>query len=723
MKQPGLTCAPFTSSDAAALFVKQADEAVHIGPSPASESYLVGQKIIDAAIRTGADAIHPGYGFLSENAEFASAVRQAGLIFIGPSAESIQAIGDKIGAKELLSAKLPQVPLIPGYNGADQSLDRLVSEAKRIQFPVLLKASAGGGGKGMRIVREAKALQEQIETAQSESLRAFGSDRLLIERYFESVRHVEIQIMGDQHGHVVALGERDCSVQRRHQKVIEETPSPGLLPDTRQKMNAAAAGIGSLLGYEGAGTVEFILDTKTQEFYFLEVNTRLQVEHPITEETFGLDLVRLQIFVAQGYSLEEIYPGLDSIQPKGHAIEARIYAEDPDNDFLPCTGTICKWIMVGGQAVSDGGIRVGEGNGIRIRYDTGIEDDSQISIYYDPMIAKLTVWAPTRLQAVAHLERALGDTVLLGLTTNQRFLVNVLRSDAFRRGEYDTGYIEATKEHLLYLPAEITQSAISSLAAVHGGVHHKASKVPSPSLQETVIPALLFRWVHHEQQRTTLKHLPFSWRYIRYKLPKTEFAVNLDTTGDAQTCAVEYEELPVTHGTRKNGDFSGRKFRMWMHVQDKDKGAPIEVILGMVDFDAHEERVTGRIRCDIGGIQRTYHVHQERLPTTDEVVSFVYHREWARQIRMVRVERLKVRAAGLADGGDDVSPYTSPMPCKILKILVPSGSKVQKDQPLLTLESMKTEVKVYSRHEGIVDIRVSEGDLVEAGVEMCRVKS
>ncbi|KAJ3277702.1 hypothetical protein HK104_003045, partial [Borealophlyctis nickersoniae] len=327
------TVAVYSDADQNALHVKRADEAVQIGASPATESYLRADKIVSAALRTGCDAIHPGYGFLSENTEFARAVAEAGIIFIGPKPESILCIGDKSAAKQLLRAKAPSVSLIPGYSGDDQSTDTLIREAVKIGFPVLLKASAGGGGKGMRIVHEESKLHEEIQAARGESFRSFKDSKLLVERYIQHGRHIEVQIFGDQYGDVIHLFERECSVQRRHQKIIEETPSPLMDDALRAKMTGDAVTIGKLIRYEGAGTVEFIVDAQTKQYYFLEVNTRLQVEHPITEAVTGLDLVELQILVASGVRLQDT--NAKNVTMRGHAIECRLCAEDPANDFMP----------------------------------------------------------------------------------------------------------------------------------------------------------------------------------------------------------------------------------------------------------------------------------------------------------------------------------------------------------------------------------------------------
>ncbi|RUS15057.1 carbamoyl-phosphate synthase L chain, ATP binding domain-containing protein, partial [Endogone sp. FLAS-F59071] len=684
------TVAVYSDSDQTALFVRLADEAIHIGPSPSAESYLVADKIVAAALR---------YGFLSENAAFAASVRAAELIFVGPSAESIRAIGDKIGAKQLLSARASTVPLIPGYNDDEQSVEVLVREAVRVGFPVLLKASAGGGGKGMRVVRDEAKLLEEIETAKGESLRSFGSDRLLIERYFESCRHVEVQIMGDQHGHVYHIFERDCSVQRRHQKIIEETPSPALDKELRDRMTATAVRIGELLGYEGAGTIEFILDPNTRQFYFLEMNTRLQVEHPVTEAITGLDLVALQIQVAQGADLSKTSP-LSNLQSRGHAIECRLYAEDPENGFLPATGRVRRWKPVVGE----------EG----VRYDTGIEDGSDISIYYDPLIAKLTVHAPTRAQALQKMDRVLSSTIILGLTTNQRFLISVMRNAAFASGRYNTRFVEV-------------QSAI----LLKGD---QAAAVPA----EVVIASFLFRWYLREQDRTTLRHMPSGWRYVRYKVPREEYIV------EGARKALEYQFVGRTE-ERQGVKRGGWVFKVWLAASEGEERVERRcVLVGVEAEEAEEERTgsgiagssvslllrasAGKVRDPISalsnnfpdGIQREYDVATEISTQIEDEILYVHGKEWGRQFKVVKIDRFKSAAAEGVE--DDVSPYISPMPCRILKLLVSTGATVKKNDAILTMESMKTEVRLYSRHDGVLTLHVTEGQLVEAGTALCEVK-
>ncbi len=414
------TVAVYSEADSHAPHVVQADEAVLIGPGPVGQSYLVAEKILDAAKQTGADAIHPGYGFLSENAGFAEAVEKAGLTFIGPTARSIDLMGNKAAAKRRMIEA--NVPCVPGYEGEDQSDDVLVAEGKKIGFPIMVKAAAGGGGRGMRLVENEDGLAAAIATARSEAENAFGSGELILEKAIVKPRHVEVQVFADTHGNTIHLGERDCSVQRRHQKVIEEAPCPVMTPKLRAAMGQAAVDAAASINYRGAGTVEFLLDA-SGAFYFLEMNTRLQVEHPVTEEVTGLDLVALQIKVAEGDTL-----GLsqDDVTLSGHSIEVRLYAEDPAKGFLPSTGTIACFT----QLQQDG-----------VRYDTGIVGGQEISPFYDPMIAKLITTGPTREAARKLMIEALTRTALFGPRTNRDFLIACLQNETFAAGDFSTAFI------------------------------------------------------------------------------------------------------------------------------------------------------------------------------------------------------------------------------------------------------------------------------------------
>lgn len=414
------TIAVYSEADAAALHVRMADEAVLIGPAPVQQSYLDMAKILAAAKETGAEAIHPGYGFLSENADFARACEEAGIVFIGPSAEAIDLMGNKAAAKRRMIAA--DVPCVPGYEDQDQSDDTLIAAAKDIGFPIMVKAAAGGGGRGMRLVHEEKNLTDALASARSEALNAFGSDELILEKAIIEPRHVEVQVFADTQGNAIHLGERDCSVQRRHQKVVEEAPCPVMTPDLREKMGAAAVEAAQSINYRGAGTVEFLLDAGNN-FYFLEMNTRLQVEHPVTELVTGMDLVALQIQVAQGEPL-----GIEQqdVKLQGHAIEVRLYAEDTAQDFLPCTGRITSWKAAAGEGV---------------RFDVGIDSGQEISPFYDPMIAKVIAYGDSREVARHRLIEALKNTVIFGLTTNRGFLIDILNEEAFAKGEATTAFI------------------------------------------------------------------------------------------------------------------------------------------------------------------------------------------------------------------------------------------------------------------------------------------
>jgi geranyl-CoA carboxylase alpha subunit len=415
------TVAVFSDADADALHVRQADMAVHIGPGPARDSYLNSDALLGAAKRTGADAVHPGYGFLSENAAFADACAATGLVFFGPPAAAIAAMGNKARAKALMEAA--GVPCVPGYRGEDQSDQTMLAEAARIGFPLMVKAAAGGGGRGMRLVMDSDDLANALARARSEAARAFGSDELILERAIGDARHIEFQIFADRQGNVMHLGERDCSIQRRHQKVIEEAPSPFVSTEMRAQMGGAAITAARAINYVGAGTVEFLLDPAGQ-FYFLEMNTRLQVEHAVTEAITGLDLVAWQLRVADG---EKLPIEQHQVVLSGHAIEARLYAEDPENGFLPQSGTLIDW-------------RPASGEGVRI--DHGLAPGCMVTPFYDPMLAKLIAHGATREEARRRLIMALEDTVVLGLKTNRSFLIAMLRHRAFVAGEATTTFID-----------------------------------------------------------------------------------------------------------------------------------------------------------------------------------------------------------------------------------------------------------------------------------------
>ncbi|MEI6766869.1 MAG: acetyl-CoA carboxylase biotin carboxylase subunit [Bacteroidota bacterium] len=421
------TVAVFSSADRPSLHVRHADEAHYIGPAPSMESYLNIDRIIEAAKKSGADAIHPGYGFLSENAAFSDRCKKEGILFIGPTSDAILTMGDKITARQKMVSS--GVPVVPGSPGSINKDADILSIIKEIGLPVMIKASAGGGGKGMRLVRHEKDIKNAVRAAKSEALSSFGNDSVYIEKYIESPHHIEFQILADRHGNVIHLGERECSVQRRHQKVIEETPSPIMTPELRKEMGAHAVAAAKSVNYEGAGTIEFLVDAH-RKYYFLEMNTRLQVEHPITERITGIDLVKEQINIANGGVLNY---SQDDIKITGHAIECRIYAEDPDNNFMPCPGII-KHIT--------------EPMGLGVRIDGYVYRGYKIPIYYDPMISKMIVWSQTRPEAILRMKRALAEYKITGIKTSIKFLKKIMTAPDFVEGKYDTHFIENNHDFL-----------------------------------------------------------------------------------------------------------------------------------------------------------------------------------------------------------------------------------------------------------------------------------
>jgi acetyl-CoA carboxylase, biotin carboxylase subunit len=447
------TVAVYSEADARAPHVREADEAILIGPPPSSESYLRGERIIEAAKLTGAEAIHPGYGFLSEREWFARAVREAGIVWIGPPAEAIAAMGTKTSARTLATAN--GVPVVPGTTEPLANAKEAEKIAKKFGYPVLLKAAAGGGGKGMRVVSGAKEMAGALEAARREAKNAFGDDAVYLEKFVAQPRHVEIQILADAHGTILSLGERECSVQRRHQKMIEEAPSVAVSPALRKKMGETAVRAARAAGYVNAGTCEFLLD-KTGEFYFLEMNTRLQVEHPVTELVTGIDLVQWQLRIAAG---EKLPFKQENISPRGWAIECRITSEDASNNFLPSTGWIEHLHLPSGPGV---------------RWDGGIESGSEIGLYYDPMLAKLIVWGADREQAVTRMRRALVDLIIQGVETSRDFHVRVMDDDEFRRGDIDIQWLERRLTSILERrPSE----ELSRVAAIAGALLAERDRV------------------------------------------------------------------------------------------------------------------------------------------------------------------------------------------------------------------------------------------------------
>ncbi|GAB2177452.1 acetyl/propionyl/methylcrotonyl-CoA carboxylase subunit alpha [Dongia sp. agr-C8] len=511
--------AVYSEADRNALHVALADAAYEIGAAPPRESYLNQANILKAAKESGADAIHPGYGFLSENATFAEACAKSGVIFIGPPASAIRAMGSKSEAKALMEKA--GVPLVPGYHGADQSLKVLQTAADKIGYPVLIKASAGGGGKGMKVATSAAEFKDALESAQREAKNAFADDRVLIEKYLTQPRHIEAQIFGDSHGNIIHLFERDCSIQRRHQKVIEEAPAPGLSAERRAAIGKAAVEAGRAVGYVGAGTVEFIVEG--ENFYFMEMNTRLQVEHPVTEAITGLDLVEWQIRIARGEKLPKTQSEL-AIQ--GHAMEVRLYAEDPAREFLPQTGAL-HHLRFPDDARVDSGIRAGDA----------------VSIHYDPMIAKLVTHGADRAEAIARLRRALAATEVGGLATNLDFLQAILRQQDFAAGKVDTGFIERHRAELLpeAPPLPVNALALAALAVLRAGErdavtqsgdpHSPWARLPGWRLNRDAYADLVFQ--HGEAVLSLRAH----YRASGYALDLPDGTVEADATLDVDGAA------------------------------------------------------------------------------------------------------------------------------------------------------------------------------------------
>lgn len=573
-KQLGIaTVAVYSEADAMAPHAQLADHAICIGPAPVGQSYLNIEAILDAAAETGADAIHPGYGFLSENAEFAAAVEAAGLIFIGPSAEAIDVMGNKAEAKRRMIAA--GVPCVPGYEGHDQSDAHLVAEGEKIGFPIMVKAAAGGGGRGMRLVRQAAELAAAISTARSEAENAFGSGELILEKAIIEPRHVEVQVFADTHDTYVYLGERDCSVQRRHQKVIEEAPCPVMTEALREKMGQAAIEAARSINYRGAGTVEFLLDA-AGSFYFLEMNTRLQVEHPVTEEITGLDLVALQIRVAEGKPL-----GFDqsAVSLNGHAIEVRLYAEDPYNGFLPRTGTILKWVPA-------------EGEGLRI--DAGIETGQEISPFYDPMVAKIIASGPNREVARRRLLKGLKQTQLFGLSHNRDFLIDCLGQELFISGQATTAFIgDLYGDGPAREPVDQADLVVLTVAYFVSAEQEAARAVlsPSPSLSRfTTMPELrCFFHLRYEDEMIIAEVISDGQSMMvkiagqSHEVAITESAVGaLDLLVDNERFRADF----YLHGTALHASVNGR-MHMCENVTGVAEGAGEGAASGSVTAPMH----------------------------------------------------------------------------------------------------------------------------------------
>ncbi|MBA3998510.1 MAG: 3-methylcrotonyl-CoA carboxylase [Candidatus Accumulibacter sp.] len=523
------TVAVYSEADADARHVRLADEAVCIGPAAARDSYLQAARILDAARRTGAQAVHPGYGFLSENADFADACAAAGVVFIGPPSSAIRAMGSKSAAKQLMEQAA--VPLTPGYHGDNQDAGFLKEQADAIGYPVLIKAAAGGGGKGMRLVERGEDFVAALASCQREAAASFGSDHVLVEKYITRPRHIEIQVFGDTQGNCVYLFERDCSVQRRHQKVLEEAPAPGMTPERRRRMGEAAVAAAKAVGYVGAGTVEFIAN-QDGSFYFMEMNTRLQVEHPVTEMISGQDLVEWQLRVASG---ETLPLRQDELAIRGHAIEARIYAEDADKGFLPSTGRL---VHLSPPAES-----------LHVRVDTGIEQGDEITPHYDPMIAKLIVWDVDRDAALARMRQALADYRIVGVTANVGFLSRLVACPAFAEADLDTGLIERSRDFLFPAQTEPPRGVFFAAAVAELLREQAAARTKSTHSGDPWSP-----WSTHDGWRLNLQ----ARRTITWRVGDALFAVAVAYAHDGWRLTLAGESVLARGRCIESGPFAGQ---------------------------------------------------------------------------------------------------------------------------------------------------------------------
>ncbi|HEU4664219.1 MAG TPA: biotin carboxylase N-terminal domain-containing protein [Dokdonella sp.] len=640
------TVAVHSEADATAQHVRLADVAYAIGGPRPADSYLRGEAIIEVARASGAQAIHPGYGFLSENADFADAVERAGLVFIGPAADSMRRMGSKAGAKELMAAR--GVPVVPGYTGEDQDPALLAREAARVGFPLMIKAAHGGGGKGMRIVRSASEFAANLESCQREAKNAFGRERVLLERYIEQPRHIEFQVFGDGHGNIIHLNERECSAQRRYQKVLEETPSPFVTPSLREKMGEAAVAAARALDYVNAGTVEFIVGP-AGDFYFMEINTRLQVEHPVTEMVLGLDLVELQLRVAAGEALPASLIRNKSVPANGHAIELRLYAEDPEQGFLPGSGTLDKLHLPAPSA--------------HVRIDSGVGEGDTVTIFYDPMIAKLIVWDATREAALVRMREALAACVVAGPKSNVEFLERLVRHPAVIEGRIDTGYLDRHLEEFL-APAADAQAI-------------------TPDLYAAAVA-----WLLHEEDAAPRR---------------------------ARVSADPHSPWAQADGWRLG--HPGRRI-----VALLDRGARVEVgahgARGTYALEAggvhcNVERASlrdGVLSASFDGISRRWHavLDDERVTVHDGE----RRRSWTHAPAYAY-------AAAASTSGDRV---VAPMPGRVVVVKARAGDEVGEGEELLVMEAMKMELSLKAPRAGVVDaVQATAGDFVEADAVLVRL--
>jgi 3-methylcrotonyl-CoA carboxylase alpha subunit len=651
------TVAVYSDADADAKHVAACDEAVHIGGSAPKDSYLRWERILEAAKATGAEAIHPGYGFLSENEDFAQACQAAGLVFIGPPASAIRAMGLKAESKQLMEKA--GVPLVPGYHGADQNPEMLQREADRIGYPVLIKASAGGGGKGMRLVEKSEDFAAALASCQREAINSFGNDAVLIEKYVLRPRHIEIQVFGDTQGNCVYLFERDCSVQRRHQKVLEEAPAPGMTEALRKQMGEAAVAAAKAVHYVGAGTVEFIVEQpggyeapEQMKFYFMEMNTRLQVEHPVTEAITGEDLVAWQLQVAAGKPLPKQQ---SELRIQGHAIEARICAENPDNGFLPATGSLHVY-----RKPACTSFEIGE-----VRVDDGVREGDAISPFYDSMIAKLIVRGESREQALARLDAALQQTHIVGLATNVQFLRKVIRSKAFATAQLDTALIERER------PALFGQDPVGRELAVAAAV--AATLAQEQGLQSADPFSQRDGWSMYGRQQ----------RYFQFSHQGSELAATLVyAQGDTPA------QLGVTEVGAQAADQPLPPLQPlhWKALPD-----------GSLDLQLGTQRTSASVYVQGDAVA----VFTPAGGTLLTAVDLMAH-------------------AG--DSGTEGGRLTAPMPGKLVSFAVKSGDAVTKGQALAVMEAMKMEHTIAAPADGVVqELLYAPGDQVAEGVELIKI--
>ena len=657
------TVAVYSAVDADAKHVAACDEAVLIGPASASESYLRGDKIIAMALASGAQAVHPGYGFLSENADFADACAAAGLVFIGPPASAMRAMGSKSAAKSLMDKA--DVPLVPGYHGDNQDPDFLHDQGDRIGYPLLLKASAGGGGKGMRIVERSEDFKAALASCKREAISAFGDAKVLAEKYLTRPRHIEIQVFADTLGNCVYLHERDCSVQRRHQKVLEEAPAPGMPAARRAAMGAAAVAAAKAVGYVGAGTVEFIAN-QDGSFYFMEMNTRLQVEHPVTEMITGTDLVEWQLRVANGEPLPKLQAELAI---HGHAIEARIYAENPDKGFLPSIGTLRYMATPAAVNFELGGMAGGNPGAAGaapapVRIDSGVRQGDAISPFYDPMIAKLIVWGADRAQALARMSDALAEFRIVGLATNLAFLKRLVEGDAFAKADLDTGLIERNRA-TLFAPPTAAPLGVLALAAL---ALMEAQKAAGAALSA------------HRANPADPFDNGLGWRLNGVSRRVLSFA-------DDYSAATEQKhyQLGVTyHAGGWRLDANGVEADLSLVARD---GVDLSIRLG-------DRQLRGAVLRD----SDTFHVFTS-----------------GRHFTLVYTDPMAHAGAAEAVGGR----LTAPMPGKVVAVLASNGQQVKKGDALVIMEAMKMEHTIAAPGDGVVEeILYAVGDQVADGAPL-----